>query len=380
MFRIIKHFTIYQNNRYYSAFPAVVSLGNGKLIVAFRRAPNYNGLPGIPETYFQHGDILSQLVCCYSDDNGDSWSDASLIYSPPVGGSQDGGLFYDGKYIYANSFIWKYVPKQVAEELKKTGRNEFIHCYLQTMVPAGSYIMRSKDCGKSWEGPFIPAPLPINKEVLPGDFLTIHNRGNIVRASDKRLLLVGQALGFSPGFNSSVVIYESCDNGEKWEYFSTAADCRGVSIFEEPRLHITPSGKYVMLIRCHRDGDQLFERAVLYITESLDKGKTWSTPVNTKIHAEPATSFQLDKTRIAVAYGYRKAPFGIRLRICNEELTDIESAQEYIIRDDAGNIDTGYPWISRIGKNKFLITYYINKREYKGAAQIEGTLFEINNN
>jgi len=310
---------------------------------------------------------LSQYVLVRSKDNGETWGDAELICSPSDGASQDGGLFYDGKYLYANSFVWKYVPDIVAANLKETGGDEFLHKYLTYMLPGGSYVMRSADKGHSWEGPFSPSPLPGGKEILPGVPLTIHNRGNIVKAADGRLLLVGQALGFRPEFNSSVVVYESLDQGKTWEYFSTAADCGGVSVFEEPRLHVTPSGKYVMLIRCHRDGEDKFARAMLFVAESKDKGKTWTKPRNTGIHAEPSTSFLLDDGRAIVAYGYRLEPFGVRLKVCSPELDDLDTAEEIIVRADA----------ERIGENRFLIGYYINKPSYRGAARIEGTITEI---
>lgn len=379
MFKKIKDVVIYGDVNYYSAFPAVQMLPEGRIMVAFRRAPNYWMMPGLSKTYFYHGDILSQFMTVTSDDNGETWGNPQLLYSPPDGCSQDAGLFYDGeKYLYANSFIWKYLPRMVAEELKKTSKDEYLHEYLTYMMPGGSYVMRSADMGKTWEGPFHPEPLPQNIEILPGLKLTIHNRGNIVGLEDGSLLLAGQALGFRPEFHSSIVLYRSIDQGQTWQYFTTAADCHGISIFEEPRLHITPNGKWVVLIRCHNLNGKEFPRAVMCKVESTDQGTTWTEPELLNFHAEPATSFKMDDGRALIAYGYREAPYGIRLRICDSELNNLETAEEIVVRDDAGRIDTGYPWITQIGERRFLLAYYINKVEYNGGSKVEGTIFEIN--
>ncbi|MEI8245793.1 MAG: sialidase family protein [Lentisphaerota bacterium] len=378
MFRKIKDIKIYGNEKYYSAFPAVQALPNGKIVAVFRRAPNYYGMPGIPEGFYAHGDIMSQYMSVISEDSGETWGSPNLIYSPAAGCSQDAGLFYDGKYLYANSFIWQYVPDQVAEAMKKSGQDEYLHKYLTYMLPGGSYVMRSPDLGKTWEGPFKPEPLPHNIEITTGVKLTVHNRGNIVRiAGGGPLVLAGQKLGFSPEFNSSIVLYKSHDDGKTWQYMVTAAECKGISVLEEPRLHITPSGKWVVLMRCHNLNGEKFPRARMCVAESNDNGATWTQPTVLNFHAEPATSFQMDDGRIIIAYGYRENPYGVRLRVCNSELDNLENAEEFIVRDDAEKIDTGYPWITQTDKNKFLVVYYINKLSYKGASQIEGTNFEI---
>ena len=377
MFRKIKDIVIYGDEKYYSAFPAVQTLPGGRIMTSFRRAPNYYSMPGISEDFYAHGDIMSQYMSVFSEDGGETWGRPSLIYSPAEGCSQDAGLFYDSKYLYANSFIWQYVPDLVAETMKKSGKDEYLHRYLTYMLPGGSYVMRSQDLGKTWEGPFKPEPLPHNTEIITGGTLTVHNRGNIVRIPGGPLILAGQKLGFRPEFNSSIVLYKSNDDGKTWQYMVTAADCHGVCVFEEPRLHITPSGKWVVLIRCHNLNGEIFPRARMCITESTDNGVNWTQPKVLNFHAEPATSFQVDDGRIIVAYGYREIPYGVRLKVCNPELGNLEDTEEFIVRADAGRIDTGYPWITQSGSNQFLIAYYINKPSYKGASRIEGTFFEI---
>ena len=73
----------------------------------------------------------------------------------------------------------------------------------------------------------------------------------------------------------------------------------------------------------------------------------------------------------------RMEPFGVRCRICDAELENIADAEEFVIRDDGGRIDTGYPWIASLGNNRYFVIYYNNNICHKGAGGIEGTLLEV---
>ena len=85
--RKVEDIIIYQDDRFYSAFPSIVRRPNGELITAFRRAPNRRLLG---EKSVSHTDPNSYLVLVRSRDDGKSWSrEPEHIFAHPFGGSQD---------------------------------------------------------------------------------------------------------------------------------------------------------------------------------------------------------------------------------------------------------------------------------------------------
>lgn len=384
MIKKIFQTVVHRDANFFSSFPAVSMLPDGRLMAVFRRAPNYCSMPGIAEDNVFHLDYNAKLMAAYSDDGGKNWSTPELFFTPYNGSCQDGGIFSDGKYVFVNSFIWGYIPERVAIALKEQGKDEYLigrrpHPDFLTAVPYGCFMLRREVNQNNWEKPVFPEPLPDGSEVLPGRPRLMHNRGNICRGNDGSLLWTGEYFSYRNGEHASCVIYRSVDDGKTFQYLATPAPDNGIGIYEEPFLYITPAGKYVMLIRCHKDCEtgEKFERAMLYISESVDNGKTWSPPKNSGIHAEPAAAQRLADGRCLLVYGYRKEPFGVRCRVCDAELKNIAGAEEFVIRDDGGRIDTGYPWITPLGDDRYFVIYYNNNIRHKGAGGVEGTVLEI---
>ena len=379
--KVLKEFVIYQEKGFYSSFPGIAGTGDGRFFVVFRRSPNYNGLPGLPEGFHTHGDCLSQLMMVSSGDNGETWSRPRLLCSPPDGGSQDGGMFFDGKYLFANSFTWRFIPNISGEIAALLDFNPYVTKYMSYMACKGSYVMRSSDGGKSWDEPVYPDPMPGSEDILPGMPHRPVGRGNLLRAADGRLLLSAEYTSCTPGLehHGSAVIWASDDDGASFKYYCTAIDDRGIGYFGEPSLYITPGNKWVIFTRCHRLWDRTpFGRAQCVYAYSEDEGRSWSDPVNAGFHAVPMATHRLDDGRCMLVYGYRKEDgCGVRMRVCNPELTDIETAPEEIICSDNGHPDCGYPNVASMGDGKYLIAYYKNKPEYNGTSAIWGAVVEI---
>ena len=380
--KISSPFLIYRDDRFYSAFPAVAACTDRKLCVVFRRSPSYCGWPGIEPNEFRcHHDVTSQLMITWSEDGGRTWSKPETLFAPYNGGSQDGGLYFDGKYLFANSFIWEHVPRFMEKNLREHGFDRHLAAFGKNTsgaLPGGVYLLRSDDLGRSWHGPYYPDPLPDGAEFFPGHPRRMHNRGNLIRGNDGALLWVGERFEYNPKLHADVMLYRSDDHGKTFRFFAIPADSHGSGIYEEPFLCITPAGKYVVLIRSQRylpDGS--LSRADLVTAESVDGGRTWSEPVRHDIHAEPCAAQRLPDGRTMIVYGYRKAPFGVRGRIVSPEFEDLDTAEEFIIRDDSPEVDTGYPWLTMLDARRLLAVYYIRTGAVRCAGGIEGSIIEL---
>src|SRR4051812_2513108 len=69
--RKIQDIIIYEDAKFYVAFPSIVCRSNGDLLVAFRRAPERRALGG---TGITHTDPNSYLVLVRSTDQGKTWT------------------------------------------------------------------------------------------------------------------------------------------------------------------------------------------------------------------------------------------------------------------------------------------------------------------
>ena len=95
---------------------------------------------------------------------------------------------------------------------------------------------------------------------------------------------------------------------------------------------------------------------------SDDDGQNWQSlgapigPIGPG--GNPATLTALADGRIALAYGFRDAPYGLRARISHDE--GRHWGEERILRDDGGCGDLGYPRTVLLPVGHLLSTYYYN--------------------
>lgn len=76
-----------------------------------------------------------------------------------------------------------------------------------------------------------------------------------------------------------------------------------------------------------------------------------------------------------MAYGYRREPYGIRCRLTDPELSDLDHAPEVVLRDDGGNSDLGYPWAVRMADDRVLVAYYMNNED--STRYVAGSILEV---
>jgi hypothetical protein len=354
----VKDILIYSDTAFYASFPSVVKKPNGKLLVAFRRAPDRKIFG---EKGTNHTDPNSYLVMLRSK-NGETWTkNPELIYAHPYGGSQDPCLLQlrDGTLLCA-SYGWAFVRPDGIPNLKQP--------YFQAggAIFLGGYLVRSTDGAKTWQD--AEYPMHIKPEInytAYGTPVPAYNRGALYEAKDGRILWIVAAHDSIKKTSNHLIV--SKDKGHTWEYSAPVAVDANVS-FNEASVIETPKGDIVGFLRTANYDDQAV------IARSTDGGKTFNWQ-SMGFQGHPLNALRLPDNRVLITYGYRHKPFGIRARILNAECTDFKTAPEIILREDGGNGDLGYTWPLQLDKNRVLVVYYFNKNN--GTRHIAGTIIEI---
>jgi sialidase-1 len=359
----LRDITIYKDERFYSTFPSVVVRPDGEVLCAFRRAPDRQFLQ--PGGKRSHCDSNSYLVMVRSKDGCKTWSkEPELIFAHPMGGSQDPCMVQlrDGS-IVCTSYGWTMVHSGASVSEKTNTHPPYAFM--------GGYVLRSDNGGGSWRGPFIPLALPGEPSLTAfGGPTPTFNRGAMMQAPDGRLLW---AVVRAPDREtservSSVHLVESRDRAETWKYVCPVAEDPKIT-FNETSLIQAGNGDIVAFLRTANFDDHAC------IARSTDGGKTFAKWQDAGFQGHPLHAVKLPDSRILVVYGYRHPPFGVRARILNPDATDSVTAPEFVLRDDGGNGDLGYPWAAVLPDGKVLVSYYINIAD--GTRHIAGSILEI---
>ena len=359
--RKLENIVLYEDARYYSAFPSILQRPDGELLVAFRRAPERR--PFDPSG-ITHTDANSQLMLVRSADLGKTWSrEPQLIFAHPFGGSQDPCLMQlrDGSLL-CSSYVWAPLPPAAIAKLKQPVARAGNFAFL------GGYLVRSRDGGRSWSGPIVPPPRhgEPNFDIF-GQPLPAYNRGAMCEGKDGRLYWVVASSSTNVPAKTGTHLLVSADQGDTWSYASPVAVDPKIE-FNEASLYETPRGELVAFLRSEKFNDRTC------IARSTNQGRSFQWQ-DAGFQGHPHHALRLPDQRVLLVYGYRHAPFGIRARVLNPEGTDAASAEEMILRDDGGNGDLGYPWATLVAPDRVLVVYYFNRAN--GTRHIAGTYLQI---
>ena len=360
----VKDVVIYENDIYYSAFPSVIKTGDGKIMVAFRRAPD-RGI--FKESGTSHVDPNSYLVYVKSEGDGLKWpAEAELLYAHAFGGSQDPCLIKlsDGTLL-CSGYGWAFVRESGLEKLRQP-----VSAHPGGAVFLGGYLLRSTDNGNTWSGPHYPPSVrgELRRNAL-GDSLPAYNRGALCEGRDGRIYWVVAACTDSSNLRkTSNHLLISEDKGNTWFYSCLVAEDE-VASFNEASVYETPGGDLVAFMRTAGMEDQAC------IARSKDGGRSFGSWEKMGFRGHPLHAMRLPDERVFLVYGYRHPPYGIRARILNPECTDFHSAEEIVIRDDGGSRDIGYPWAVMLDEQRVFVAYYFNRNN--GTRHIAGSILEL---
>ncbi len=369
MLKLLSRGVLYSDTRFMAAFPSVCVIPVGEVLLVFRRAPDHRWLLGASyddaaleehggehsdlEARLYHWDARSQLVAMrfaqsdlrptqepigLSVDGQAADQDASLLVLP------------DGD-ILLSSFSWYPMPPAFAA-LAKAWKGKPYGGPANagsSYIAWGSYARRSADLGASWsERKYLPE-LPGAAPLVPG-LRTSH--GGCVRG--QAVLRDGEILmpSYSEvGGTYSAHLFASRDGGSSFEYRSLMAKLEGRHIYE-PSLTVTRDGELIAWLRTDDPQDRMAS------ARSTDGGHSWEPCQLHETVGHPAHGLRLSSGEILLTYGYRHQGFGVRAKLLDASGRNIDSSEEFVLRDDGPGTDLGYPWAVQLDDGRILVVYY----------------------
>lgn len=355
--KIISHETAYRDEQYV-AFPNLAKLPDGRVLLAFRHAAERQKEYG----RHTHVDPTAKIGYIVSYDGGKTFDKEFHVILDSNMSDQDPCLnvLSDGRVI-CTYFQWELVPKGMGPST--WGKRKFAR-YGRTLFDQydcfhiGIAYSISDDNCKTWR--HYPTLRTKGLPVCSGV------RGNIIELPEGDLIMPFYGC-LNYGEANRVGLLKSTDRGETWKHLSVMAfDKKKDKQFLEPNIFRTQSGKVVGLFRTQSDflkpGVKFDDTYLnLHIAESYDNGASFE-PVKEFDDcwtSSPVHALQLKSGKVLLSYGYRKDPMGIRIRVCNAELTDISECPEIVLRDDGICGDLGYTHAIQLDDGEILVAYYI---------------------
>lgn len=216
-----------------------------------------------------------------------------------------------------------------------------------------SHFYYSMDRCKTWHGPYNLPTFDRKGIAARTDYIVL----------DKHDLMAFLTASKENGAEGRVFCTRTRDGGKTWDFVSwIGPEPEGYSIMPSTvRLrgvthadHLGPTTLFTA-VRCRQGRAYWLDT---YLSE--DSGATWRF-VNRPTEGNggnPASMIQLADGRLAITYGYRLRPYGIRARLSSDN--GQTWGDEIVLRDDGGNWDLGYPRTVQRPDGKLLTVYYFN--------------------
>ncbi len=239
-----------------------------------------------------------------------------------------------------------------------------------------AWLRASTDGGRTWRRPIL---LPL------GGLPSLTGHGSSMVRSDG-MNLVGLTLTTEDGWTNRPLVYASRD-GIAWRFLSFIAptvegaagsavsDRSGPFIFGAirhiyPRLVELADGRILAALRFQREA-----RSVIWtdIFCSDDGGHTWSFLSRPTDWGAPGDLVAMADGRVALVYGYRVPPYGIRAKVSEDG--GRTWGTELVLRDDGGSWDLGYPRVIEHEPGRLLTVYYMNRAD--DPVQLDGGVRHI---
>ena len=255
-----------------------------------------------------------------------------------------------------------------------TGGINFAHPDFAMKV--GSRFSISYDRGRTWQGRYSFTGLDLGMS---------SRHDYMVQGQKQCLFFLSAAMPEVNGSNHSdrAFMARTTDGGQTFQFVSWLTDEKSIRVRSvmPSAVRTSPSRLVSTTRRKIRNDDTRKYSNWIEASVSTDNGTSWrylSKVADTdrgEENGSPPALVRLRDGRLAVAYGYRSYPLGIRARISEDD--GKTWSDEIVLRDDGGTWDLGYPRMMQRPDGKLVTIYYHNTRENPGP-HIVATIWDPN--
>jgi hypothetical protein len=317
----------------------------------YKQQGRFAGWPANNGIWSWENEIVVGFTLGYHKDKSGHTIDPDRPSIPQQARSLDGGMTWT---IETPSYVTADGKERQTTALKE--RIDFTHPNFAARFRNDRFYYSLDRC-RRWEGPF---PLPTFGR--PG----LLARTDYLVEGPHRLTAFVAAEKESGGEGQPLCM-RTADGGKTWERIGWIGHQppRGYGYAIMPATVALTEDSYLSIIR--RGG--VFDGTKRWWLEAFlspDSGRSWYMLDEPNIDnaGNPATLNRLADGRIAMVYGWRRAPYGIRARISSDEGQSWNP--EIILRNDGRSWDLGYPRTVQRPDGHLITAYYFND-----ASQVE---------
>ena len=340
--RVVRRMQVTSGPPRHRAFPAIVKLQNGDLLVAYRE--------GTDHWYVKDGIVRTVS----SSDNGKTWSEPQTVWEVPehnLGTHNGMKQLADGALLLPGVDV---LDIRTANWLMKP------------------YLMRSEDNGHTWSKPEEPKP-----EGLP-QFQWFSTYGPIFELEDGTVVWsVGARKKGIDLAKLTTALLISRDGGRTWPEYREV----NTGLDDEKAVLALPSGRWLAVIR-----NQPGITAPYYFqqTYSHDHGVTWSPLKQINVQGQAPVLHRTPSGVLVLTYRALKfhperdvktqhVILGLGIATSFDE-GDTWHEGSLLYRSPNHESDTSYSSIAQINDKEFLCVYYTASIEKTPKCEIEGVL------
>ena len=327
----------------YFGWPTATRLKNGRIAVA---ASGFR---------LRHICPFGKAVMSFSEDDGETYTAPAAVIDTPLD-DRDGGLtpFGDSGLIIASFNNTRDFQRSQPQA------TAYDKAYLDTVTDAqeekylGSTYRVSYDngvtFGELYKSPVTSPHGPV--ELSDGTVLWV---GRTFSAEDKQMY-GDKILAYKMDLKGGMEYVGGIDNVD--------LDFKPLSC--EPHTIELPDGRLLTHIRVQKYGD--VNMFTVYQSESSDKGKTWTKPVQLlpMLGGSPPHILKHSSGALVCTYGYREAPFGVKAMFSFDNGKTWDSGYDIYVNGVSG--DLGYPSSVELADGSIITIFYAHPE--KGAPAV----------